>query len=245
MPRSNSIVLPHEDRGVNVANRRILLVVSSVDRIPGTEQPTGVWLEELAASYNAFLAAGFDVSLASPKGGRSPIDPMSQQDPWLTEVGKRFMADSRAQSQVASTESLRQLDSNNIDAIYLVGGLATVWDFLENVELSKLVTEMHARGKAVGAVCHGVLGLTTATEASGQLLVKGRRVTGVSNEEEKIGGLESIVPVTPQNRLTAVGADYSCGAPFQPYVVADGHLFTGQNPASAGPLAKRMIGALQ
>lgn len=228
-----------------MANRRILLVVSSVDRIPGTEQPTGVWLEELAASYNAFLTAGFEVSLASPRGGRPPIDPMSQQDTWLTEAGRRFMADPRAQSQVTATESLRRLDSNNFDAIYLVGGLATVWDFLENVELSKLVTRMHARGKAVGAVCHGVLGLTTATDTSGQLLVKGRKVTGVSNEEEKMGGLEAIVPVTPQNRLTAVGADYSCGSPFQPYVVADGRLYTGQNPASAGPLATRMIDALK
>lgn len=228
-----------------MANRKILLVVSSVDRIPGTEQPTGVWLEELAASYNAFSAAGFELSLASPQGGKAPIDPMSLQDAWITEAGKGFMADPQAQRQVASTASLQQIGTNDFDAIYLVGGLATVWDFLENVELSKLVTQMHARGKTIGAVCHGVLGLTTATDASGQLLVKGRNVTGVSNEEEKMGGLEAIVPVTPQNRLTAVGANYSCGAPFQPYVVSDGHILTGQNPASAGPLATRIIGALR
>lgn len=228
-----------------MTNRRILLVVSSVDRIPGTEQPTGVWLEELAASYSAFTAAGFEVSLASPKGGRSPIDPMSQQGAWLTEAGKRFMADSRAQRHVASTEALQKMDANHIDAIYLVGGLATVWDFLESTELAKLVTEMHTRGKTIGAVCHGVLGLTAATDGGGQLLVKGRNVTGVSNEEEKLGGLEAIVPVTPQNKLTTVGANYSCGAPFQPYVVADARLLTGQNPASAGPLAARMIEALR
>lgn len=227
-----------------MARRNVLLVVSSVRQIPGTNNPTGTWLEELAASYYAFTDAGIQVEVASPQGDAAPIDPASLQDPWLTDTGRRFQSDPKAQQQISATRLLSDVANREFDAVYLVGGLGAIWDFQENSDLGKLVSRMNTGGKLVSGVCHGVLGLTSIRNTAGEPIVKGRKVTGVSNQEEKLGGLDQIVPTTPQDRLTALGAHYVCGAPFEPHVVRDGNLFTGQNPASAGPLATRLADQL-
>jgi putative intracellular protease/amidase len=225
--------------------RRILFVVSSVQWIKETGQPTGAWLEELAAPYYTFIDNGHDPIIASIKGGSGPIDPLSLQAPWLTPFGQRFNVDEVARRRLLQTVELASVSANDVDAVYAVGGIAAAWDFPDCEDLARIVTEVNARGNCVAGVCHGVLGLTGAASAAGRPLVEGRAVTGVSNAEEVMTGFDKIVPVMPENRLLELGGRYSCAAPFERHVVRDGNLMTGQNPASAGPLAEAMLQSLR
>lgn len=220
---------------------RILMVVSSRDRLGDTDQPTGAWLEELAAGYYVFADAGHIVTLASPRGGAAPIDPLSLQDPWITADGKRFLAEGDAQKAIASTRALSNLDARHFEAVFLVGGVATAWDFPGNPTLTALVEQLHRAGRPVAGVCHGVLGLADARDSKGAPIVRGCRVTGISNAEESLTGFDKVVPVLPENRLKEQGGQYSCAAPLECHVVADGNVLTGQNPASAGPLASAVL----
>jgi putative intracellular protease/amidase len=220
---------------------RILMVVSSRDRLGDTDQPTGAWLEELAASYYVFAEAGHTVTLASPRGGAAPIDPLSLQNPWVTAAGERFQADGTAQKAVVSTQALSKLEASSFEAVYLVGGVATAWDFPANPTLTHLVEQLYRAGRPVAGVCHGVLGLADARDANGAPIVQGCKVTGISNAEEALTGFDKVVPLLPENRLKEQGGRYSCAGPLECHVVADGNLLTGQNPASAGPLASAVL----
>jgi putative intracellular protease/amidase len=224
---------------------RVLMVVTSVAWIASTGAPTGIWLEELAAAYFRFRDAGWHVEIVSIAGGSGPLDPASLEAPWLTDSGRRFLADAGATAHLASTAPVETALQMGLDAIYLVGGAGTAWDFPGNETLTKLIERVHANGGIVSGVCHGVLGLTTARDASGNALVANRRVTGVSDLEEKIVGFDTVVPLLPEQTLRRLGADYSCATEaFGAHVVRDGRLLTGQNPASAGPLAEAIIDLL-
>jgi putative intracellular protease/amidase len=223
---------------------RVLMVVSSYDTIPANGSKTGAWLEELAASYYVFVDAGRDVTIASPRGGAGPLDPLSLDPPWLTAAGTRFRADARASAQLARTATLAALRSADFDALYCVGGAATAFDFPDDPDLRALVEKLHAAGRPVAGVCHGVLGLTAARTPAGRPIVADRAVTGISNAEETLTGFDKLVPVLPESRLRELGARYSCAAPLECHVVVDGNLLTGQNPASAGPLAEAVLAQL-
>jgi putative intracellular protease/amidase len=219
----------------------VLMVVSSVATMGPGGAPTGGWLEELAAAYWVFRDAGCEVALASPQGGAAPLDPMSLGPDWLTANGERFQVDPAASAALASTLRLDAVDPAAFDAAYLVGGVATAWDFPGNADLNRIVSVLYAQGKPVAGVCHGVLGLTGAKDADQRFIVAGRNVTGISNAEEVLTGFDKIVPVLPETLLRGLGAIYRCAAPFAECVVVDGKLMTGQNPASAGPLASAVL----
>jgi putative intracellular protease/amidase len=221
--------------------RNVLLVLTSREMHEKTGTPTGCWLEELAGAYWTFVDGDCQVALASIRGGRAPIDPMSQQAPWLGEAGQRFIADAAAMAEVAETRSLGSINSAEFDAIYLVGGAGADYDFPGDVDLARLVSELYRRGAPVAAVCHGVVGLLDAKDANGGVLVKGRRVTGISNAEEAAAQYDKILPVLPERALLERGAKYSAAAPFSEHVVQEGNLLTGQNPPSAAPLARAAL----
>jgi len=235
--------------------KSILLVVSSCARMrsvssgsesaSGGEDPkTGAWMEELAASYYAFADRGYEVRIASPLGGEAPVDPLSLQDPWLTANGRRFLGDPAARDKLRHTHALSNIVASDWDALYLVGGAAAAWDFPVDIHLATLIQDLIAIKRPVAAVCHGVLGLTGARDAQGRPIVAGRAVTGVSNAEERMTGFDKLVPLLPEDRLGELGGTYTCAPPFQEHVVTDGGVFTGQNPASAGPLAHAVIASL-
>ena len=227
-------------------NKHVLMIVTSVARIASTGAPTGIWLEELAAAYVRFRDAGWRVEIVSIAGGPGPLDSASLEAPWLTESGQRFLADSTAMAQLASTAPVAVASPLSVAAIYLVGGAGTAWDFPGNEALAALIERVHSDGGVVSGVCHGVLGLAKARTPQGHSLVANRLVTGVSNAEEKIVGLDRIVPQLPEDTLRALGARYSCAVePFGAHVVRDGQLLTGQNPASAAPLAAAIIAMLE
>jgi len=223
--------------------KTLLFVVTSHADLGDTGARTGAWLEELAAPYAIFEEAGYDTLIASPRGGTAPIDPASLEAPWLTPVGQSFLANPSAMAKMADSLPLDAVDPARIDAIFLVGGTGTMWDFPTSAPLGKLLSALAAAGKPVAAVCHGVAGLMTATTPGGQPLVKGRRLTCFSNVEERMLEYDRIVPLLAETGLVDQGALFECAAPFEARVVRDGLLFTGQNPASAGPLAEDMIAA--
>ena len=232
--------------------KSILLVVSSCARMRRTSSgtptegaKTGAWMEELAAGYYAFADGGCEVGIASPLGAEAPVDPLSLQDPWLTANGRRFLEDPGARDKLRHTHTLSSIVASDWDALYLVGGAAAAWDFPVDVHLARLIQDLIAIDRPVAAVCHGVLGLTGARDEAGRPIVAGRAVTGVSNAEERMTGFDKLVPVLPEDRLGELGGAYTCAPPFQEHVVSDGRLFTGQNPASAGPLAQAVIASLR
>ena len=224
---------------------RILLVVTSSDRAGTAPEPTGLWLEEVAAPYYAFLDAKCDITIASPKGGAAPVDPRSNEEVSQTASTRRFAVDAKAQHMLAHTMKLASVTLEDYDAIFYAGGHGTMDDFATDPTIT-LATEYFLRsGKTLSAVCHGPAALVNARTDSGEPAVKGRRLTAFSDEEERVIGLDARMPFLLESRLRQQGATYSGTAPFQSHVVVDGNLITGQNPPSSIPVAEAVIHQLR
>jgi putative intracellular protease/amidase len=222
-----------------------LLVLTSHNELGTTGSKTGSWLEELAAPYWRFIDAGFEVILASPKGRVAPLDPMSLEDPWISAAGRRFLDDPSAIEALNNTRPLDGIDTDGMEGIFLVGGTATTWDFPHNGAIKRIVEELHSRNKVIAGVCHGVIGLIQTVDAHGEPLVKNRQLTAISNAEDAMMGVDKVVPVLPEEMLRKLRAIYTSTAPFGEHVVCDPPFFTGQNPASADPLALQIISHIQ
>ena len=223
----------------------ILMVLTSHDQLGDTGKKTGFWLEEFAAPYYVFKDAGADITLASPKGGQPPLDPKSDEPDAQTDATRRFKADSAAQVALADTRRLAEVKVEGFDAVFYPGGHGPLWDLAEDKQSIALIEAALAAGKPVSAVCHAPGVLRHVRAADGSPLVKGKRVTGFTNTEEEAVQLTKIVPFLVEDMLVANGGEYSKGADWQPYVVSDGLLITGQNPASSEPAAHAVLAQLQ
>ena len=224
---------------------KILIVLTSHDRLGDTGKKTGFWLEEFAAPYYVLKDAGAAITLASPKGGQPPLDPKSDLSENLTELTKRFRTDTAAQAELANTKKLAGVSAADFDAVFYPGGHGPMWDMPDNPTSIALIEAFVQTGKPVGAVCHAPAAFVNVRGKEGEYLVKGKRVTGFTNAEEKAVGLTEVVPFLLEDRLKERGALYSKGANWAPYVQADGMLVTGQNPASSGPAAKELLTLLR
>lgn len=220
---------------------KILMVLTSHDRLGDTGQPTGFWLEEFAAPYYVFKDAGAQITLASPKGGQPPLDPKSSDPAMQTDATRRFAADGAAQTALASTLTLDEVRAEDFDALFYPGGHGPLWDLAEDVRSVALIERFQALGKPVGAVCHAPAVLRHVRGADGQPLVKGRQVTGFSNSEEDAVQLTDVVPFLVEDMLKANGGQYSKAADWQSHVAVDGLLVTGQNPASSEASAAALL----
>ena len=223
---------------------KILVVLTSHDKLGDTGLPTGFWLEELAAPYYVFKDAGMELTLASPLGGRPPLDPKSDDPEAQTEATQRFKADSAANSDLASTVRLDSLAAVDFDAIFYPGGHGPLWDLPDNPASIKLIEDFWSVNKPVSAVCHAPIALVNAKQRNGEHIVKGRDVTGFTNSEEETVGLTHVVPHLVEDTLIARGARYSKADDWQAYTCQDGNLITGQNPASSEAVAHLVIAAL-
>ena len=224
---------------------KILIVLTSHDHLGDTGKKTGFWLEEFVAPYYVFKGAGATITLASPKGGQPPLDPKSDLSENLTEQTKRFRTDSAAQAELANTKKLADVSAADFDAVFYPGGHGPMWDMPDNPTSIALIEAFVKADKPVGAVCHAPAALVNVRGKDGQYLVKGKRVTGFTNAEEKAVGLTEIVPFLLEDRLKERAGLYSKGINWAPYVQADGKLVTGQNPASSGPAAKELLTLLR
>lgn len=224
---------------------KILMVLTSHDQLGNTGKKTGFWLEEFAAPYYAFKDAGADITLVSPKGGQPPLDPKSDEADSQTDATRRFKADAAAQAALAHTGKLAEVSASGFDALFYPGGHGPLWDLAEDADSIRLIEAMVAAGKTVSAVCHAPGVLRHVKAADGSPLVKGKNVTGFTNTEEAAVQLTDIVPFLVEEMLVKNGGNYSKGADWQPYVVTDGKLITGQNPASSEPAALAVLRQLQ
>ena len=224
---------------------QILMVLTSHDQLGDTGKKTGFWLEEFAAPYYVFKDAGADITVVSPKGGQPPLDPKSDAADAQTDATRRFKEDIAAQAVLAHTGKLADVSGEKFDALFYPGGHGPLWDLAEDADSIKLIETMAAAGKTVSAVCHapGVFRHTKA--ADGSPLVKGKKVTGFTNTEEAAVALTKIVPFLVEDMLAKNGGLYSKGADWQSYVVTDGKLITGQNPASSAAAAKAVLSQLK
>jgi putative intracellular protease/amidase len=220
---------------------KVLMVLTSHDTLGDTGEPTGFWLEEFAAPYYVFRDAGAQITLASPLGGRPPIDPKSDDPATETEATRRFKTDASAQAVLASTVKLVDVTAGDFDAVFYPGGHGPLWDLSEDVSSVALIEAMLAAGKPVAAVCHAPAVLRHVKAPDGRPMVRGKTVTGFSNSEEEAAGLTKVVPFLVEDMLRQNGGKYARLADWQPCVMTDGLLITGQNPASSEPAAKALL----
>jgi putative intracellular protease/amidase len=219
----------------------ILMVLTSHDQLGDTGKKTGFWLEEFAAPYYILKDAGAQLTLVSPLGGQPPLDPTSDEPGSQTEATKRFKADPQAQAALASTGKLADASVTDFDAVFYPGGHGPLWDLAEDQTSISLIENMIAAGKPVATVCHAPGVLRHVKGADGKSLVNGKNVTGFTNTEEEAVGLTKIVPFLVEDMLKENGGTYSKLGDWQSYVITDGLLITGQNPASSQAAAKALL----
>jgi len=227
-----------------MASKKILMILTSHADLINTDTKTGLWIGEFTDPYYEFIDEGYQVTIASPKGGKPPIDPMSELTENITGSNRRFQEDTIAQNALNTTMKLEGLSASNYDALFFPGGHGPIFDLASNELSGKLILEFLSHGKPVASVCHGPAALIKAAEIDPSIL-KGRRVTGFSNAEEKLALRANNIPYTLEDKLKELGAKYKTGlVPFISHTEVDGLLITGQNPLSAGPTAKVLIDLL-
>lgn len=224
---------------------KILMVLTSHDRLGDTGRKTGFWLEEFAAPYYAFLDAGADVTVASPMGGQPPLDPKSDEPHFQTDQTRRFHADAAAQAVLGATVKLATVSHDGFDAIFYPGGHGPLWDLAEDKTSIALIENTYRAGKPVAFVCHAPGVLRHVNAVDGTPLVRGKNVTGFKNTEEDGVGLTDVVPFLVEDMLKENGGIYSSGDDWASYAVQDGLLVTGQNPASSVETARILLAVLK
>lgn len=219
------------------SSKKILMVVTNRDHFDNSHK-TGLWMEEFAVPYTNFRAAGYEVTVASPLGGGAPIDPSS--------IPEKVPAEwSAAANVLQSTVKLEQVDYTQYAAVVLPGGHGPLFDLPSDPVLANILRNFDSTNRIIAAVCHGTAGLIGATTAEGKPLIAGKKVTGFTNEEEKIAGLDKLVPFAVESKLRELGADFVSTNPWGDYVVVDGNLITGQNPQSSDSFSKTILKSLE
>jgi len=225
--------------------KKILMILTSHSAMEDTDSKTGVWLGEFTDPYYEFIDQGYQVTLASPMGGRPPVDPMSELTENITASNRRFKDDQGAQEAFNHTQNLTGLDAGEFDALFYPGGHGPIWDLAGSQVSGQLILDFLDKGKPVGAVCHGPAALIAAAELRPGFL-QGKVVSAFSNAEEVLTGRSGNVPYKLQSRLEELGAEVKTAlVPFTVHVERDNILVTGQNPLSAGPTAKALIEVLE
>ncbi|MBY4677626.1 type 1 glutamine amidotransferase domain-containing protein [Marinobacterium arenosum] len=224
---------------------KILMVLTSHDQLGDSGEKTGFWAEEFAAPYYLLKEAGADITLASPAGGPAPVDPKSEQADAQTEATRRLAADPAAKQLLAETLPLDQVSADRFDGLFYPGGHGPLWDLKSDSHSIALIENFLARHKPVAAVCHAPAVLLEARKENGEPLLRGLKVTGFSNSEERAVGLDAVVPYLLEDELKARGALYEKAPDWQSFMVQDGRLITGQNPASSELVAEALLLQLQ
>jgi putative intracellular protease/amidase len=224
---------------------KILMVLTSHDKLGDTGLKTGFWLEEFASPYFVFKDQSFEVTLASPQGGQPPLDPKSEEPDFQTAATARFRKDDQAQQALANTLRLDSINPDDYDAIFYPGGHGPLWDLAEDKHSISLIEDFHRKGKPLGLVCHAPGVLRLAENAEKEPLVKGKKVTGFSNTEEEAVQLTKVVPFLVEDMLKQNEGVYCKGDDWGSYVAEDGNLVTGQNPASSEAAALRIVAMLR
>src|SRR5258708_10931505 len=221
-------------------NMKIVMVRTSHDTLGNTGLKTGFCVEEFAAPYFVFRDAGVNLTLASPKGGQPPVDPKSDVPENQTAAMARFKQDPTAQTALATTVKLAGMNAGDFDTVFYVGGHGPMWDLAESPASIALIESFYNSGKPVALVCHSP-GVLHHVMYNGAPLVKGKRVTGFTNEEEEEVHLTKVVPFLVEDELKRLGAIFEKVPNWQSFSITDGRLITGQNPASSTSPAQALL----
>ena len=224
-------------------NKKVLVVLTSIEKYPNMERATGLWLGEAVHFVKKVEAAGYSVDFVSPQGGYTPIDPHSLQlaeaVDWEWYHNKAFM------NRLGATLKPSDINPNDYAVIYYAGGHGVIWDFPEDATLQTISQHIYENGGIVSSVCHGAVGLLNIKLTNGALLIAGKSVTGFSNEEETLAGLAQHVPYLTEDELVKRGAKYvKAELPWAAFAVEDQRVITGQNPASGGKVAELVLAKL-
>lgn len=227
-----------DGRAIASQKPRILILVTSADRLPDG-QPTGLWLEEYAVPYQAFVEAGYPVDTVTIRGGAVPIDPRS--DP----SAEQRRAWAPAIRQLQRTRSLAEVKAADYQTLFIPGGHGAMLDLARHPQVARLVERLDAAGAVIAALCHGPAALVEARTVAGEPLVAGRRLTAFSDAEERAVQLEEAMPFLLESRLRELGAQVEVAPAFKGHVIRDGRWITGQNPASSAQMAREVLVVLE
>ncbi|HSP41039.1 MAG TPA: type 1 glutamine amidotransferase domain-containing protein [Gillisia sp.] len=219
---------------------KVLMVITSHDKLGDTGKKTGFWVEEFAAPYYVLSDAGAEITLASPKGGQPPIDPSSTTEDAQTEATKRFDKDKDLQEKLSKTKKLEEVKAEDFDGVFYPGGHGPLWDLANDLNSINLIQNFYRDMKPVALVCHAPAALAN-TKFNNEPLVRGKEVTGFTNSEEEAVGLTNVVPFLIEDKMNQLGAHYSKADDWKSFVKVDGKLITGQNPASSEAAAKELL----
>ncbi|TLP79153.1 type 1 glutamine amidotransferase domain-containing protein [Maribacter sp. ACAM166] len=224
---------------------KILFVLTSHDTLGDTGKKTGFWIEEFASPYYTLLDKGIDITVATPKGGKAPIDPSSDTEDAQTKDTKRFKEDKAAQDIIANTKVLADINASDYDAVFYPGGHGPLWDLANDAISIKLIETFNEQEKPIGFVCHAPAALKNVKGTDGNPLVKGKKVTGFTNTEEEAVQLTEVVPFLVEDMLKENGGIYSKKEDWAAYAIQEGNLITGQNPASSELVAEKLLASLK
>ena len=223
---------------------KILMVLTSHSELGDTGKKTGFWVEEFAAPYYVLADAGAEVTLASPKGGQPPIDPASTTEDAQTEATRRFDKDEELQKKLSMTKKLEDVRAEDFDAVFYPGGHGPLWDLANDLKSISLIEKFNEQMKPMAFVCHAPAALANVEDHK-EPLVRGKNVTGFTNTEEEAVQLTKVVPFLVEDKMNQLGANFSKGEDWSEYVLVDGRLVTGQNPASSAKAARELLKLLQ
>lgn len=229
-----------------VKPHKVLIVVTNHTKFPSRDDKTGLWLTELTHFYTPMKEAGLEVDIASPSGGVVPLDERSLSWLYTDREADAYLADSAFMALLKSSKPAASVDPAEYVAVYFAGGHGAMWDFRGNAHLKRIAETIYRRGGIVSSVCHGAAALIDLQTEDGLPLIRGRKITGFSNAEEKVTGLESQVPYSLQDALQTQGALYDkAWVPFKSFALIDGRIVTGQNPWSAKAVAAAVLQVLR
>ena len=220
--------------------KRILIIASSANVIGSNNRATGSFLTEIAHPYEAFKKQGYQVDIASVNGGEAPLDGMFENE---EELNKAFLTGDGLE-KMKNTVAISEVNVADYDAVFIPGGLAPMVDMANNATVQAAIASTYERGAVVGAVCHGPVSLLNVKLSDGTYLINGKNITAFSNTEEE-NYAQADVPFLLESALRERGANFHAGEAWQSNSIADGHLVTGQNPASAQSVAEKMIEILE
>jgi len=218
---------------------KLLIIVTGTNKYEGSNLPTGLWLSELTHIYDQAKEQGLDITIASPKGGDTPIDPESLKPLVLDEISKEYWSDTLFREKLKHTKSLSEIANQQFDCVYLAGGHGTMYDFPNDITLQNIILNHYENNKKVAGICHGVSGFLNVKLSNGDYLIKGKKITGFNWFEESLAGRKKKVPFNLEAALKERGSNYTKAfIPMTSKVVVDGNLITGQNPFSSKKMAK-------
>jgi putative intracellular protease/amidase len=220
-------------------DKKILIVLTNHDTLGDSGKPTGYWLSEVSHFYDVVTRAGYEVDFVTPSGGKAPLDPISVKlnDP----VNREFMENPHLMARLDNTLSPDEVQWVDYAAVYYVGGHGPIWDVATDEKIAEIAGRIFENKGIISAVCHGSAGLLNIRDSKGEPLLKGKKITGFSNLEERLVRKSKWVPYLLESELKQRGAEYTKALPGLSHVEVSGRVVTGQNPRSAKAVAEELV----